>query len=423
MISSWAKGEQLVLGALGVWWSIRTLIGPCERNRAGVGLARTAGSRVRYNGSMTKDVRSTRRDFLRGWAAADALANAVAGPEDEGTPDAATSPQVQRHAQPAPLLSLQRRAMACDFEVQIAANRHDGATRHALAALDLVELLEDQLSIYRPHTELMRINREAASGPVHVEQRLFAILSLAADLHAETGGAFDITTWPLSEVWGFSKRAGRMPTDEEVAAALVRVGMDGVVLDKAQRTVEFRKSGLSLHLNSIGKGYALDRMGELLDSAGVGDYLLHGGRSSVVARGTRPRASDGGWAIGLPHPLRPGERLGEVELVNQALGTSGSGTQFFEHEGRRYGHLLDPRNGRPVDGLYSATVIAATGAEADALSTAFYVLGVAGTAEYCARHPDIGAILVTATDAVSPDGVRVSTFGLDESRWRRAESA
>jgi thiamine biosynthesis lipoprotein len=214
-----------------------------------------------------------------------------------------------------------------------------------------------------------------------------------------------------------------MPTEEEVAAALVRVGMDGVVLEAAQRTVEFRKSGLSLHLNSIGKGYALDRMGELFDSAGVGDYLLHGGRSSVVARGARPGVSDAGWAIGLPHPLRTGERLGEVELVNQALGTSGSGTQFFEHEGRRYGHLLDPRNGRPVDGVYSATAIAATGAEADALSTAFYVLGVAGTAEYCARHADVAAILVTVADGDSPDEVRVSTFGLDDSRWRPTESA
>lgn len=362
---------------------------------------------------------------MRGWAAVDALANAVAGPEVEG-PESVASPTVSRPAAPAPLLSLQRRAMACDFEVQIAAGRHDGATRHALAALDLVEALEDQLSIYRPHTEVMRINREAAGGPVEVEPRLFALFSLAADLYVETGGAFDLTTGPLSEAWGFSKRAGRMPTDEEVAVALARVGMDGVVLDAARRTIEFRRPEVSLHLNSIGKGYALDRMGELLDSAGVGDYLLHGGRSSVFARGRRPGDASGGWAIGLPHPLRPGERLGEVELMNQALGTSGSGTQFFEHDGRRFGHLLDPRNGRPVDGIYSATATAATGAEADALSTAFYVLGVEGTAEYCARHPEVGAILVTAAvaaEAAAPDAVRVSTFGLDSSRWRPVNSS
>jgi len=376
---------------------------------------------------MANQERSTRRDFLRGWAAVDALANAVTGPEPEGAEDVAGIAPVRRSVTLAPLLSLQRRAMACDFEVQVAASRHDGAARHALAVLDLVESLEDQLSIYRPHTEMMRVNREAANGPAVVEPRLFALLMLAANLHAETGGAFDITTGPLSEAWGFSKRAGRMPTDDEIAAALERVGMDGVVLNATNRTVEFRRPGLSLHLNSIGKGYALDRMGELFDSAGVGEYLLHGGRSSVVARGTRPGSSSGGgWAIGVPHPLRPGERLGEIDLVNQALGTSGSGTQFFEHEGRRYGHLLDPRNGRPVDGIYSATAIAATGAEADALSTAFYVLGVDGTSEYCDQHPEVGAILVTAADndgGESADVIRVTKFGPDALRWRPNDSA
>lgn len=356
---------------------------------------------------------------MRGWAAVDALANAVAGAEVEATEDLARGVPVPHQPTPAPLLSLQRRAMACNFEVQLAAGRHDEATRHALAAFDLVDALEDQLSIYRSHTELMRINRAALSGPVQVEPRLFALFSLAAELYGETGGAFDITTGPLSEAWGFSQRAGRMPSDEEVTAALARVGMDGVVLDAARRTVVFRRTGLSLHLNSIGKGYALDRMGELLDSAGVGDYLLHGGRSSVLARGTRPGTTRGGWAIGVPHPLAPGERLGEVELMDQALGTSGSGTQFFEFEGRRYGHLLDPRSGRPVDGIYSATAIAATAAEADALSTAFYVLGVVGTGKYCELHPDVGAILVTAAEGGE---VVVSTFGLDDSRWRPAVS-
>lgn len=366
---------------------------------------------------MANEGRSTRRDFLRGWAAVDALASAVAGPEVVDSSNVPTSGHAaERHAA-APLLSLQRRAMACDFEVQLAAGRHDGSTRHAIAALDLLEALEDQMSIYRPHSELMRVNREAAAGPVQVERRLFGLLELAADLHLETQGAFDITTGPLSDVWGFSRRQGRMPTDDEVAAALARVGMSDVVLDEAARTVVFRRPGLSLHLNSIGKGYALDRLGELLDSAGVGDYLLHGGKSSVLARGHRPGIARG-WAIGVPHPLRPGERLGEIELVNEALGTSGSGTQFFEHEGRRYGHLLDPRSGRPVDGIFSATAIVRSGAEADALSTAFYVMGVEGTGEYCARHPDVAAILVHGGGADMQ--VQVSTIGLDASRWRPA---
>ncbi len=312
--------------------------------------------------------------------------------------------------------------MACEFEVQLAANRRDGSTERALAALDLVETLEDQMTIYRADSDVLRINRAAAQRPVAVEPRLFTLLQLAARLHRETHGAFDITSSPLSEAWGFSRRQGQVPSDAAIAAALERVGMDDVELDAVNRTVRFLRPGLSLHLNSIGKGYALDRMAEQLDSItgaegdAVGDYLLHGGRSSVLARGCCPvgvTAPDTkpAWTIGIPHPLAAGRRLAEVDLVNEAIGTSGSGTQFFEHAGRRYGHLLDPRTGRPAEGVFSATVVAPTAAEADALSTAFYVMGVNEAADYCADHAEIGAILVAAGDAAGE--VQVSVLGLD----------
>jgi thiamine biosynthesis lipoprotein len=359
---------------------------------------------------MTSAGRPNRRDFLRGRAAAQALAAAVPLPDEEAV-DASTNAAL------APLVSYKRRAMACEFEVQLAAGRHDGSALTVLSALDLLEPLEQQMTIYRADSDVLRINREAAAGPAEVEPRLFALFRLAQRIHAETGGAFDVTSSPLSEVWGFSRREGRMPSKAEIAAALARVGMDGVELDDASFTIRFMRPGLSLHLNSIGKGFALDRMAERLDGrdgevdsngqegVAVGDYLLHGGRSSVLARGCRPgnqrpgnlrpSSSTAGWAIGIPHPLLPGERLGEIDLVDQALGTSGSGTQFFEHGGRRYGHLLDPRTGRP-----------------------FYVLGIEGTAAYCAAHPAIGAILVTAGERAGD--LVVSTFGLDSERWRPA---
>jgi thiamine biosynthesis lipoprotein len=366
---------------------------------------------------------------LRGRAAAQALAAAVPISDEESV-DAATN------TAPAPLVSYKRRAMACEFEVQLAAGRQqDGSALTVLSALDLLEPLEEQMTIYRADSEVLRINREAAAGRAEVEPRLFALFRLAQRIHAETGGAFDVTSSPLSEAWGFSRREGRMPSETEIAAALARVGMDGVELDDASFTVRFRRPGLSLHLNSIGKGYALDRMAERLDGrdgevdsngqegVAVGDYLLHGGRSSVLARGSRPGnqrpgSSKPGWAIGIPHPLVAGERLGEIDLVDQGLGTSGSGTQFFEHGGRRYGHLLDPRTGRPVEGVCAATAIAPTAAEADALSTAFYVMGIDGTAAYCAAHPAIGAILVTAGERAGD--LVVSMFGLDPERWRPA---
>jgi thiamine biosynthesis lipoprotein len=363
--------------------------------------------------------RPTRRDFLQGQAAVQAFAAAVVGPNvgamEMSSPALSASAALQQLARGA-LMSLRRRAMACNFEVQLAANRQDGSTEQVLAALDLVEALEDQMTVYRPDSEVLQISRQATNGPVPVEPRLFAMFQMAARLHRDTEGAFDITSGPLSEVWGFSRRQGQVPSDAEIAAALERVGMEDVVLDAENHSVAFRRPGLSLHLNSIGKGYALDRMAELLDANGAGDFLLQGGRSSVLARGNCPGGSRPGWTIGVPHPLRPGERLAEVDLVEQALGTSGSGTQFFEHAGRRYGHLLDPRTGWPAEGVYSATAIAPTAAEADALSTAFYVMGAEKAGAYCSTHCGIGAILVLAGDRATD--VRVSAHGLDPSRWR-----
>src|SRR5205807_6185114 len=130
-------------------------------------------------------------------------------------------------------------------------------------------------------------------------------------------------------------------------------------------------------------------------SAGVHDFLIHGGNSSVLARGRRN--SELGWSIALRHPLKPEVRLAEFILSNQALGTSGSGTQFFHYQGKRYGHIVDPRSGWPAEQVLSATVIAPTAEQADALSTAFYILGPEPARLYCERHPEIAGLLVRPT--------------------------
>jgi thiamine biosynthesis lipoprotein len=309
--------------------------------------------------------------------------------------------------------------MACEFEVQLAAARNDNSMEHVFAALDLVESLESQLTVYRDDSEVIRINRHASDEPVQVESRLFALFQEAQRLHRETDGAFDITSGPLSESWGFSRREGKVPGEAEIAAARERVGMQYVDLDAARKTVAFRRPGLSINLNSMGKGYALDRMSELLAERGVDDYLIQGGKSSVLARGVQPDSGDTGWWVGVRHPLRPLERLAELCLCDQALSTSGAGTQFFIRRGRRYGHILDPRTGRPADGLYSATVVAPTAAEAEGLSTAFYVMGPEAAGEYCASRPKIAALLIVPGRREGE--VQVVALGLDDSQWRPAD--
>jgi len=360
---------------------------------------------------MSDPTKTTRREFLKGKSAVEALGDAVIG-SPEGLPPPSSTQRGRTY-----LLNVARQAMACEFEVLLNAGQYPGAADAAIAALDLVEQLEAQLTVYRDTSELVAINRRAARETVAVESRLFDLLSRAVELHAATGGALDITSGPLSKIWGFYRRQGTMPTAAEVAEAHALVGSHKLVLDSAHRTIRFQQPGMELNLGAIGKGHALDRAAEVLENAGVRDYCIHGGNSSVLARGNRSSASRPGWSIALRHPLKPEIRLAEFQLVDQALGTSGSGTQFFHYQGKRYGHILDPRTGWPADKVLSATVIARTAEQSDALSTALYVMGLEAAREFCWSRPEISALLVTA-------GTRAGTtelhpINLPEDAWRR----
>ncbi len=317
------------------------------------------------------------------------------------------------------VLRVGREAMACEFEVRLNAGQYVYGTELALETLDLVNRLEEQLSFFREDSDICRINRTAAAGPVEVEPRLFALLELASQLHHATDGAFDLTATPLWEAWGFARREGSVPDERQIEEALELVGGDLVELDSAKRTVWFRKPGVRLNLGGIGKGYALDCCAEELSDSGVADFLIHGGRSSVLSCGCRrggrdesAETSDSGWEVGIAHPLRPDRRLGRIRLANQALSTSGSWAQSFLHEGRRYAHIVDPRSGRPAEGILSATAIAPTAAEADALSTAFYVLGPERTAEYCDARAGVAAVF--ACGVRHHGGMEIQTAGLED---------
>jgi thiamine biosynthesis lipoprotein len=360
--------------------------------------------------------KGSRRDFLRGASAADAVGDAV----DRVLPGEDESGGARAPSRGCYAVHVSRKAMACEFEAVLNAGQYDAGTEVALDALDLVERLEAQLSYFRPESEVSEINRSAAEEPVCVEERLFLLLSTAAEIHTETDGAFDLTATPLWKAWGFARGEGRVPSEEEVAEALETVGGTLVELDADRRTVRFQKAGVELNLGSIGKGYALDRVAEVMDEAGIGDYLIQGGQSSVRARGSRLTGSDpDGWLVGLGHPLRPGTRLGHVRLRDRALGTSGSASQFFRHKGRRYSHIVDPRTGQPTEVVLSATVLAPDAARADALATSFFVLGREKAVEFCRKHPELAAILICPASG-SP-GFELHTIGLSDGEFLPTE--
>jgi thiamine biosynthesis lipoprotein len=305
-----------------------------------------------------------------------------------------------------------REAMACRFEVAFNAGEVPDATALAMDALDLVEEIEGRISVYRDTSELARLNATAAAGWQPVSHDVFALLERAQELGVATGGGFDVASGALVRAWGFLRRPGRTPAPDELDDAVRRSGMRHVELDPEGRRVRFTLPGVELNPGAIGKGWALDRVVERLAASGVKNVLVHGGASSVRAAGIQGPDVPGrrGWRVGLVHPLRPGRRLATLTLVDRALGTSGSGTQFFIDRGRRLGHILDPRSGRPAEGVLSATVLAATAADADALATALYVLGCDGLSRIAPPQGPVSAIVVLPGEVSG--GVRVVTANL-----------
>lgn len=305
------------------------------------------------------------------------------------------------------LLRTTWRAMATTFEIAF-----PYGTPHALdaaeEAFDLIDTIEDQLTVYRPQSEVCELNRSAPTGFVPVESGLFDLLRTAATITRDTAGAFDIAIGTLIKAWGFFRREGRVPPREELAHARTASGMKHVLLDAETSAVKFRVPGLELNLGAIGKGYALDRVGEMLRNRwGISSALLQAGGSSVLALGTPP-GQPAGWSVTIRHPTHEQRTLGTIRLRDQALGTSAATFQYFMHRGRRLGHLLDPRTGWPAAGTACASVVAQTATEADALSTAFFVLGPTESRAFCRSRPHLAAVLLPDTAGAEPGTVNLT---------------
>ncbi len=296
---------------------------------------------------------------------------------------------------------LARRAMNTRFEVWLHGPSEPTLRAAGEEALNEVELLEAQLSLFRPTSEIAQVNRYAAERPVRVSPPTFALLRRAWSLWSQTGGAFDPTVGPLLKAWGFLGGGGGMPAPSAVAQARGCVGMSRVVLDPENQTVRFERPGMLLDLGAIGKGYAIDCAVECLREAGVTSALIHAGTSSVYGLGRMPdgqpwKTAICGASAGVPSdPADRSDRslLAEIPLVDAALGVSAVAGKAFRWGDQCFGHVLDPRTGEPSQSALLAAVSLPAATEADALSTALLVQGEAGLDPLAAAYPGARALL------------------------------
>lgn len=365
---------------------------------------------------MNKKEDTSRREFLRGQIFSSPAGEHDTAGESESNEVAQGNPSIQAEY----LQHFAKRAMACDFEVFFNLNQYDQAAEATLAAFQLIDQLEDQLSYYRKGSEISRINGSTGEL-IEISAEVREILQQAEILYRETDGAFDITSTPLSNTWGFHRRQAALPTQDDIDSALQFVGASQLKLSPGG--VRLCQRGIEINLNSIGKGYTLERAADLISGFHAFDFIIHGGQSSVVARGSElvnePKVTAQeltGWKVGLSHPFVPNQRLAEITLKNKSLGTSGTARQGFYHQGKRYGHVIDPRTGWPTDHFLSTTVICNSAARSDALATAFFVMSLEEVETYCDSHTDVAAIVVVPKS--NSGAVNIETFNAGEGLIR-----
>jgi thiamine biosynthesis lipoprotein len=279
----------------------------------------------------------------------------------------------------------------------------DSAAPALDAALDTVASLERRLSNWSPASELSRLNAAGGGG---VSEPLFAVLDSALVLAAATGGAFDPTVEPLTLAWDLRGK-GRVPDDTALDAARARVGFGRVTLDPERPGVAL--GGAALDLGGIGKGFALDRAAAVLRARGVDAAALDAGGQRLLM-GPEP------CSVWVAHPTQRDRPAVCLRLGPGSLATSAQSEHTLAAGGRRIGHILDPRSGRPVASTASVSVFMPAGTAADAYSTALLVMGRERARAFVAAHPGIGALWLephggrVAAEAWNLDVVRVASF-------------
>jgi len=284
------------------------------------------------------------------------------------------------------LLRETRVELGAPFEIQLVA-ADPAAARDALAAAWAeIERLDRVLSEWRETSEISAVNRRAGQGPLALGPEAYAVVERSIEFSRLTGGAFDLTWATCGGLWSVSAR--RIPSAAEVQACLPRIGWHKLRLDPAARTIELPDAEQRIGIGGIGVGYVVDRVARLLEEHGVTDYLIDAA-GDVLLAGTKAGTP---WRVAIADPRRHGEIWGALAPGQGAIATSGDYERYFERDGVRYHHIVDPATGRPADRTVAVTVVAPDAITADALSTGLFVLGPERGLELVESLPGVEAL-------------------------------
>lgn len=300
--------------------------------------------------------------------------------------------EVMAPAQTTLLIKRVRPAMGTFVEVSLYGLTKAQANEASAAVFSEFARIEDSMSAWKPTSQLSNVNAAAGKAAVVVDQELFDLVKRALSFAEETEGAFDPTFAAMWGLWTFGDDGvDQLPNPKEVEKRRSLIDYRKVKLDPKARTIFLEREGMKLGLGGIAKGYATDRAAAILRERGARDFLIKAG-GELFASGTKGGKK---WRVGIRDPRSP-DHFAALALEDRAFDTSGDYERFFEANGERYHHIIDPKTGYPATRSRSATVLAKEATTSDALSTALFVLGPKRAMPLVEKMPGVEAVLVGA---------------------------
>ncbi len=324
-----------------------------------------------------------------------------------------------------PLFETRFTAMGTVCQVKLWAPK-EAAPKAAEAAKEAIAQVESVCSVFDKASELSKLNETAFDAPFVCSPLLWEVLGHSRRFNAISNGAFDVTIKPLMALWGFYRKRGELPSQEEIDEARKTVGMDKLVFDDAARSVKFSVKGMGIDLGGVAKGFALDKAVERLLALGVKRGMVNIG-GNIRCLPLPPPGADA-YVVGVRNPFAPvsdpktgsvkrnpfsgdGDSLcGSVKLLNASIGTSGDYERYVVIDGRHFTHMMNPKTGLPVENMIAVTVVTPLGVESDGLSKAPFINGPDAAKEICSRIPATSA-LVIRRDPENPADIIMDRIG------------
>lgn len=274
---------------------------------------------------------------------------------------------------------------------------------------DIFFEVEKVCNIFKPNSEISRLNNSAATKPFKCSPLLWDVLMQSKQAYNISGGAFDITARPLMDLWGFYRKRGKsLPSATELTKALKNIGMNKVIFDKSNHTVKFTQSGVNFDLGGIAKGFAVDQAVAAVKKLGIKSGIINLAGNMYCFPVPFPRRKN--YRIGIKDPKHKEQLCGYVDLLNSSLATSGNYERYVTINGKRYAHIMDVRTGKPVTKMLSVTVITPSACVADYLSTSIFINGKSFAKQVCKKIPRTQVLIIRENDAGNLEKIKFGTL-------------